>query len=91
MESTISQPAAPTLAFSPQERTERLAALGPERLREAMFFLSGFAPPSVTQSWTRRSRSIRMSARVLLTVPGSLLGVPLAVNSACPGLAPRQY
>jgi hypothetical protein len=43
MRTTISHATAPTLAFSPQERTERLAALGPERLREAMFFLSGFA------------------------------------------------
>jgi hypothetical protein len=34
----------PAQAFSPQERAERLAGCSPERLRESMYFLSGYAP-----------------------------------------------
>lgn len=34
----------PAHDFSPQERMERLSTSTPERLREALFYLSGFAP-----------------------------------------------
>jgi hypothetical protein len=44
MRSIFRHPGHATLEFSPQERTERLGAASPEQQRQALVFLSGYAP-----------------------------------------------
>jgi hypothetical protein len=44
MRSIFSQPGYAALEFSPQERAERLGTTSPEQRRQALQFLSGYAP-----------------------------------------------
>jgi hypothetical protein len=44
MRSIFRHPDHATLEFSPQERTERLGTVRPEQQRQALLFLSGYAP-----------------------------------------------
>jgi hypothetical protein len=44
MRSIFRHPGHATLEFSPQERTERLGTANPEQQRQALVFLSGYAP-----------------------------------------------
>jgi hypothetical protein len=44
MRSIFSHPGHAALEFSPQERVERLGTVGPEQQRQALLFLSGYAP-----------------------------------------------
>jgi hypothetical protein len=44
MRSIFSHPGRAALEFSPQERVERLGAVSPEQTRQALLFLSGYAP-----------------------------------------------
>jgi hypothetical protein len=44
MHTIFSRPGHVALEFSPQERGERLRAVSPEQTRQALLFLSGYAP-----------------------------------------------
>jgi hypothetical protein len=44
MQSIFGHPGHAALEFSPQERVERLGAVNPEQTRQALLFLSGYAP-----------------------------------------------
>ena len=44
MHTIFSRPGHVALEFSPQERVERLRAVSPEQTRQALLFLSGYAP-----------------------------------------------